>query len=66
MSIRIKNLGVKMIRFGVRMILFGVYSSGAAQLVERSTSMRKVAGSIPGGGKKNISQTCIILSDDRA
>ena len=25
---------------------------GAAQLVERSTSMRKVAGSIPGGGKK--------------
>ena len=26
--------------------------SGAAQLVERSTSMRKVAGSIPGGGKK--------------
>ena len=35
---------------------FAILSSGVAQLVERSTSMRKVAGSIPGGGKKNISE----------
>ena len=34
------------------LVILVLISSGAAQLVERSTLMLKVAGSIPGDGKK--------------